>query len=405
MRKKISILGIIATLALVLSGCMRMHINLAITENDTVNGEIIMAFEDEAIRSMGMEPSEAWDSMGGDSMLESFPTDQGTVEDYAEDGYTGKRIVLNEAPISAFAGGSQDGSLSITREGDEFVVTGKLDLTDDSGASDSIPSYLLDSFDIRVTVAFPGKVTESSGEINGNQTTWIATYGEVTDISARGGAAGSGSLTSPSPTATSSPTPTETESESPSTTPSESATADSDDEDEDVAADSDDNGTNWLLWGGIAAGALALIALITIFIATGRKKDGDPDDPNYPDGGQGGYPGQPGTYPGHPGPIAPAVPGGYPGQPTQDYPTQQLPPQQYPTQQLPPVGQPGQYPPQQQPPVGQGPHSAPVAPPTQTPAPSAPPAPSGPPVPGQDPTQQLPPTPPTSPAPPAPPEQ
>lgn len=388
MRKKISILGIIATLALVLSGCMRMHINLAITEDDTINGEIIMAFQDEAIRGMGMEPSEAWDSMGGDSLLESFPTDQGTIEDYTEDGYTGKRIVLNETPISAFSGDSQDGSLGITREGGEFVVTGELDLTDQSGSSDSIPSYLLDSFDIKVTIAFPGKVTESSGEINGNQTTWTAKYGEVTAISARGGATGSGGLTSPSPSTSTSPsaTPTAPESESPSPTPSESeslsptpsesATTDSDDDA--AASDSEDNGTNWLLWGGIAAGALALIALITIFIATGRKKGGDPNDPNFPASGPGGYPGQPGAYP---------------GQPQQDYPTQQLPPQQYPTQQLPPVNQPPQYPTQQQPPVGQPPYSSPV-----TPAPSEPPAPSGPSVPGQDPTQQLPPTPPAPPA-------
>ena len=388
MRKKISILGIIATLALVLSGCMRMHINLAITEDDTINGEIIMAFQDEAIRGMGMEPSEAWDSMGGDSLLESFPTDQGTIEDYTEDGYTGKRIVLNETPISAFSGDSQDGSLGITREGGEFVVTGELDLTDQSGSSDSIPSYLLDSFDIKVTIAFPGKVTESSGEINGNQTTWTAKYGEVTAISARGGATGSGGLTSPSPSTSTSPsaTPTAPESESPSPTPSESeslsptpsesATTDSDDDA--AASDSEDNGTNWLLWGGIAAGALALIALITIFIATGRKKGGDPNDPNFPASGPGGYPGQPGAYP---------------GQPQQDYPTQQLPPQQYPTQQLPPVNQPPQYPTQQQPPVGQPPYSSPAAP-----APSEPSAPSGPSVPGQDPTQQQPPTPPAPPA-------
>ena len=390
MRKKISILGIIATLALVLSGCMRMHINLAITEDDTINGEIIMAFEDEAIRGMGMEPSEAWDSMGGDSLLDSFPTDQGTIEDYTEDGFTGKRIVLNETPLSAFSGDSQDGSLGITREGGEFVVTGELDLTDQSGSSDSIPSYLLDTFDIKVTIAFPGKVTESSGEINGNQTTWIAKYGEVTAISARGGATGSGGLTRPTPsTSTSpaatptapeseSPSPTPSESESASPTPSESATTDSDDDA--AASDSEDNGTNWLLWGGIAAGALALIALITIFIATGRKKDGDPNDPNFPASGPGGYPGQPGAYPGHTGPIAPVTPGAYPGQPQQDHPTQQLPPQQYPTQQLPPVSQPPQYPTQQQPPGGQ------------------PPAPSGPSVPGQDPTQQLPPTPPAPPA-------
>ena len=238
--------------------------------------------------------------------------------------------------------------MGITREGDEFVVTGELDLTDDSGSSDSIPSYLLDSFDIKVTIAFPGKVTESSGEINGNQTTWTAKYGEVTDISARGGATGSGGLTSPSPTTSTSPTatPTATESESPSPTPSESATTDSDDDA--AASDSEDNGTNWLLWGGIAAGALALIALITIFIATGRKKDGDPNDPNFPASGPGGYPGQPGAYPGHTGPIAPVTPGAYPGQPQQDYPTQQLPP----------VNQPPQYPTQQQPPT-------PPAPPAQ----------------------------------------
>src|SRR5699024_11575233 len=47
-----------------------------------------------------------------------------------------------------------------------------------------------DSFDVRVSITFPGGVDEHNGDKSGNTVTWTAEPGENVDMSARGGAEG-----------------------------------------------------------------------------------------------------------------------------------------------------------------------------------------------------------------------
>lgn len=177
----------IAALALFLTGCMRMHVNVSINPNDTVDGEIIMAVSDEAVEGFGISPQDAWNDMAADADM----PDEFDYSDYAEDGYTGGRYTFSEMPISEWSAGDTADDLMIVRDGDEFVVTGVLDLSD--GDSEELPGMeeIFASMDVRMSFTFPGEITEASGDISGSTVTWTATYGERLVMSARGPASAS----------------------------------------------------------------------------------------------------------------------------------------------------------------------------------------------------------------------
>jgi hypothetical protein len=94
-------------------------------------------------------------------------------------------------PISEFAGAGED-ALNITREGDVYHVSGVLDLstglTGPTGLSGFDPSQFLQGAELRVRITFPGEVTDSNGQIEGNSVTWTPEVGERTEIQATGSA-------------------------------------------------------------------------------------------------------------------------------------------------------------------------------------------------------------------------
>lgn len=193
--RRVAAAALLAVLALVLTGCMRMHVGLTLGEDDTVDGSMVFAVSDEVARSLGQEPQDVWDQMSPEITSDLPPG--ATQEPYAEDGFTGTRITFADQPLSGTGGlatGADD--LSITREGDEYVVAGRMDLTDtglDEGdASDPTTQQLLESVDVALAITFPGPVAESNGEVDGTTVTWRPVVGEVTEIAARGAAVADG---------------------------------------------------------------------------------------------------------------------------------------------------------------------------------------------------------------------
>ncbi|GIJ00098.1 hypothetical protein CLV28_0900 [Sediminihabitans luteus] len=180
-----------AACALLLSGCMRMHVDYTLHEDDTASGSLVIAFSDEVADALGTTPEELADQSGAGVDTDDLP-EGATSEPYAEDGYTGTKVTFEDTPIDEVSEGSGADDLSVTREGDEYVVSGEMDLTDDSGTA--VPDGMLDSLDVRVSITFPGEVTEHTGELEGDNTVvWTPAYGEVTEISARGSAVEGGS--------------------------------------------------------------------------------------------------------------------------------------------------------------------------------------------------------------------
>jgi len=221
----------------------------------------------------------------------------------------------------------------VVRDGDEFVVSGTMDLTEAAMGAESVPG-IGDSFDIKIAMTFPGKVTEHNGELSGNTVTWTPVYGEVNEFSARASAldGGGGGLSLP-------------------------------------------------LLIGIAAAALLVLGLV-LFLVLRSRKGGQPAEAvatAYPEPATSYTPGQAQA------PYAPvAPPMGAPAAPPMGAP---------PAPPAPPVEQAPPAPPA--PPVEQAP-PAPPAPPVEQapPAPPAPPVEQAPPAPPAPPVEQAPPAPP-----------
>jgi len=170
---------------LALAGCMKVDMDMTLSEDDTVSGSIVMAVSNGLAESMGMEPGELWDQAGGE--LAQGAPEGATQEPYADDEYTGTRYTFTDTPISELSGeGGED--LSITREGDTYVVDGTMNLSDGADQLESVPQDVQDTFDVRLAITFPGPVSEATGTVDGTTVTWAPRVGENTEIHAVGAA-------------------------------------------------------------------------------------------------------------------------------------------------------------------------------------------------------------------------
>ena len=216
------------------------------------------------------------------------------------DGHPACEIKATNIPLSQFNGQSSSsgssGSLKITHENGHYDVTMPLGEMDDTQRQQMTQLY--GEMEISISITFPGKVTEASGnaEKKGNIVTWNDVLDEKGSLHAVGEDSGgvlSGSVA----------------------------------------------GVPWL-W--IIVGAvvvLVIIVVIVLVVRSGKKKQTAP----------GGYPGQPMGYAPQPG-QQPYSPQQYPAQ-QPGYPQQGAQPVYPPQQQYP--GQPGQNPQQGYNPNGQ----------------------------------------------------
>lgn len=172
-----------------LAGCVKMDMQLDLQSDDTVDGSILMAVSSALAEMSGQDPESLLGEMNADDMV-----DQGAVtstEPYDDGEYIGQTIHFEGESLESFSGGG-DEDLQIVREGDEYVVSGVMDLSDAAmgteGEGGEMFSGLMESFDVRVSITFPGKVSEHNGELDGNTVTWTPRVGETNEISARGSA-------------------------------------------------------------------------------------------------------------------------------------------------------------------------------------------------------------------------
>ncbi len=174
-----------ALLVLLVSGCMKVDVDLTLNPDDTVDGVMIMAFDDDVATLLGTDPEALWEEAGSD--LESGLPPGSTQEPWAQDGYTGTRVTFTAVPLDQMSQANDADTLRIVREGDEFVVTGAMDLSD-MGAEGS--GEMMAGFDVRIAVTFPGAVSEHNGTLQGRTVVWEPQPGERTEMMARGDASG-----------------------------------------------------------------------------------------------------------------------------------------------------------------------------------------------------------------------
>ncbi|MGI8723204.1 MAG: LppM family (lipo)protein [Geodermatophilaceae bacterium] len=153
--------SLILGLALVLSGCLKYDLTLVVSQDDTLDGTLIVA--------VAREFAVGQDVFGRSGEL---TPSQGSVtkEAYEDADYVGSRYVISGVPISEIDALSSDSSIrfALTREGDDYLLDASLDFN--LAGPDTVPTG--NSFTAMVSMTFPGAVTESNGTIQGNTVAW-----------------------------------------------------------------------------------------------------------------------------------------------------------------------------------------------------------------------------------------
>ncbi|HET7234926.1 MAG TPA: hypothetical protein VFK59_00665 [Actinomycetota bacterium] len=228
--RTVATLGALAAMALLLSGCIKLTMDLQVNSNDTVSGTVQLGIQKELLELSG---GSIEDILGSDA---PFPSDAPgvTVEEFDDGEFAGQQFNFDSVPIAQFQDQGAE-ALSITRQGDTFVVSGVLDMSGGlSGATGlgATGQEFLDSAQIRITMTFPGDVQEASGTIDGNSVTWEPVFGERLEIS---------------------------------------ATASAIDDGDAAGAPGGDDGSSILMYVLIGVGVLVVVAIVMFFVMRSRR--------------------------------------------------------------------------------------------------------------------------------------
>lgn len=153
----------VATL-LALTGCMKLDFDVTVNADDTIDGTMTFGVEKEAIEMMGDNPD---DPTIFDDMLSAEGM---TVTPFADDDFAGVNATFDRTTFAELAGKADEGAFQFTHEGDLITFTGMLG--EDSEAPVDFTALGLSAADARISVTFPGPVTESNGTVDGNTVTW-----------------------------------------------------------------------------------------------------------------------------------------------------------------------------------------------------------------------------------------
>lgn len=178
----LAVLGVVA-----LSGCFKLDMSLELSSDDTADGSIILAVARDQAELFGGEDA-LREALAGEGNVFGEDPATGSVEtrEYEDDDWIGNEYVFTDVALDEFSG-AETGDLSITRDGDTFVVDGSLDLSQGADADPSAAA-LLESAETELSITFPGDVESSNGVEDGNTVTWEPRPGEATEISAVGSA-------------------------------------------------------------------------------------------------------------------------------------------------------------------------------------------------------------------------
>jgi hypothetical protein len=174
------ILALVA-MCLMLTSCMQADMNLTISSDDKVNGQLTIAFEEAAL---------AQSKVTAKQLLENenlFGNSDGTglaTTDFNQDGLVGKTYTFNDMPLNqlARAFGNDGKSLSIIRKGDQILTTGVMDLTQGLDGLDEKSLAMLKSLSSTIVITYPGTIVSTKGQQDGNTVTWVTKLGEKSDF-------------------------------------------------------------------------------------------------------------------------------------------------------------------------------------------------------------------------------
>ncbi|MGQ0838656.1 LppM family (lipo)protein [Actinokineospora sp.] len=168
-RRWTALAGLALLTALSLAGCVRVQAALAVSENDLVSGQLVIASV--AIKQEDTGPA-----------LKVPPELAGKVktEIYTADGYVGQTVRFQDLtfPEVTLLGDAitvaKQYRLSFRRAGDLVTMSGSVDLSE-------LPA---DRADVQIKIAFPGTVTRTNGIDDNGTVSWKPKPGAVTEFNA-----------------------------------------------------------------------------------------------------------------------------------------------------------------------------------------------------------------------------
>lgn len=181
-----SVVGILsATMVLVLSGCVRLAVDLSVNRFDEISGSIVFAYPKATALLFETNPALQ-------SARESYRSIEGAIErGYDQDGLTGTEIRLVEIPIEDFSNPSSgDAPITIKRQDDELRLEGSFDFSgleeepEQSGNSFTASLSTSRTDDLFVAVVLPGTITATNGLVDedSNQVYWALELGQPNEI-------------------------------------------------------------------------------------------------------------------------------------------------------------------------------------------------------------------------------
>lgn len=171
-RRVTRVVGLVALFGMLmisLTGCLRIHAALAVSPDDLVSGELVVA-------SLQTNDQDA----GPPLTIPPELNDQVRAEKYALDGYVGQKVTFSELRFSDVAtlveslSEAKQYRLSFRRAGGVVTLAGSIDLT-------QLPA---DRADVQIKVAFPGSVTRTDGDEDGGTVSWAPKPTAVTEFNA-----------------------------------------------------------------------------------------------------------------------------------------------------------------------------------------------------------------------------
>jgi hypothetical protein len=153
-----------------LSGCLRVHAALAVSADDKVSGELIVA-------SVQLNDQDT----GPPITIPPELTDRVTSEKYVLEGYVGQKLKFRDlrfvdvAQLVQTISEAKQYRLSLRRSGDLVTVAGSVDLQ-------QVP---VERADVQIKIAFPdGSVSSTNGDEDDGTISWTPKPGSVTEFNA-----------------------------------------------------------------------------------------------------------------------------------------------------------------------------------------------------------------------------
>lgn len=177
MRKLLALVA----MCLMLTSCMRADMQLSITADDKVNGELTIAFDEAALAQTKVTANQLLENQNLFGNADATGLD---TTDFKADGLVGKTYRFTNLPLAqlAQAFGSDGTSLSIRRQGDQIVTSGVMDMSQGMQDLDQKSLDLLKNMSSTIKITYPGTIVSTKGFQEGNTVTWVTKLGQKSDF-------------------------------------------------------------------------------------------------------------------------------------------------------------------------------------------------------------------------------